>query len=112
MANFLWCLSPTSPFFCLGGHGDILFSICEMACIGGIAHWAPLRCARPQTETLCALYFSHAETVLLREQISERDVLIAELSTETERAVRREEQSICDMRVAEQGRVVCGPAGD
>ena len=34
---------PTSPFYALGGHGDILFTICEMACIGGMARWAPLR---------------------------------------------------------------------
>jgi hypothetical protein len=36
---------PLSPFYALGGHDDILFMICEMACIGGMAHWAPLRYA-------------------------------------------------------------------
>ena len=57
--------SPASPVYSLGGHGDLLLTICEMSCIGGMACWEPLRRARPQTETLRALYFMHAETVAL-----------------------------------------------
>jgi hypothetical protein len=90
-----------SPLYALGGHGDILYSICDMACIGGMARWAPLRTPRPQIETLRQLYYSHAEVVALREQISERDTLIAELQTEAARAAKREEHAV---RLASEAR--------
>ena len=39
---------PNSRLYALGGHDEILFMICELACVGGMAKWAPLRTARPQ----------------------------------------------------------------
>ena len=33
----------SSRLYALGGHSDILSSICALACVGGMAHWAPQR---------------------------------------------------------------------
>ena len=90
---------PNSRLYALGGHAEILFMICELACVGGMAKWAPLRTARPQTETLRHLYFTHAELVAVREQLAARDALISELQTEAERAARREANAV---RLAEE----------
>jgi hypothetical protein len=57
--------------------------------------------ARPQTETLRQLYFSHAEVVALREQLAERDVIIGTLRAEAELAGRREASAL---QIAEKAR--------
>ena len=83
-----------SPLHSLMGQDDVLFNICDLACIGGMCVWLPTPHGVPLLEARRHLYLEHSKVIVLTQQLGERDAAVSELQQELARAGRREEHAM------------------